>query len=571
MRDVRPTRASLRLFVSSRARAFTSCVALALAIGARGRSLIDDTIPEVGRQWSTAMRAMGDEVVPRDALDAVHDFETECLSRGIGAFIDRMTYVNASSDAVEAYVVSTEVCDGTRGAAAMSSARMASASEASRRMRAHVEYLARVVRQHARERANERDAVVLLRETFDEAYRVLTSGICFESEPRLSSPAARAGDARALATTMRAEAREELRVANLAYIENAFANTTVDAWIERIFTAYDVCRVVGKFWSAPVSKNAFDLIQAHYNALDFLTTSVNSGSEMKRTGSRAMAFLINAARDVLRSADSCGAATKIENGRYFVSRTFDVIMSELSLECGLSRVGLEFLDFHTRDGSHSLSLELEEISHIDQWCSQSNASASTIINLNAHALLDLVRGLETIDTSMMGCHRGREPTRARELASALARTIEKVRDSGCVSVAGSFEAAAVSAMTRETVNSITTGTSPTPTTSATPVSEGRLAMVSAALATAFISVLALIAWITFSCAKRTMATHKRAPSNGYARYVDDDIPSEETRVRALRRSPGSPPRSTRRFSFSAADANYVQRTRSLDPEHLHFS
>jgi hypothetical protein len=115
--------------------------------------------------------------------------------------------------------------------------------------------------------------------------------------------------------------REELDAANVTYMENAFAGGEDEAMYDAlrvIYDAYDACRGYGTYWESlnVVDAATFDRIRAHYSALDAtLSNRVLARSDGGYTDVRRFAYLINAARDVLASPQSCAAAPAIVPGR----------------------------------------------------------------------------------------------------------------------------------------------------------------------------------------------------------------------------------------------------------------
>lgn len=564
----------------SLARAQLLCVVFlaALVVSAHGRRLSSASCE--GCAWVDSLRALED--APRDVVDAVERASRRFRECGLAALLDRVTYENASSDAVNAYTASAMFCssmsatdDATGEVLVMQRKSMA----ASHRILAHTEYLVRMARScdpsaSVFESAGEIDAVESLHAKFVEAHRVITSGSCYQDETRLTPPVLANTSIKTIAENAHIDAMTELAAYDLAYLEEAYMNETVATWIETLFVAYDSCRRGEAGNWAPLPKSALDSIRTHYSALEFLCTHSSIRTEVK-SGVRTYAFLINAAYDALQTPDACSHATAILPGRWFVSNVFDGIMSELSLECGLSTVGLKFMDYYSRgQGSRMLSLQLEEISRYDV------SLCDSMFRLNERAWIELIHGLEIIDASILGCRRGREDsTTAKRLAAVLTRTLRKSLEKGCFSIVAGDHVPV--AMARATL----TAMEPDVISSALKldklrIPDSKLVILSASVTTAFIALAVLLAWITYNCAARFFARRKRP--GAYVRYEPEVLgdalgalrpPGSPERFRSVATRPGSRPAESvnRRYSFSAHDAQAgVQRAKSLDPN-LHLS
>ena len=404
--------------------------------------------------WSSALESM-DVAAPRDVLDAVKRAERELAACGLGGFLDRLFELggaNASMDVVHAYTASQEFCSGTseiRNAVEMRTRALAAA----KRARILIDFIAL----HARacsapifklSREDDASAVELLREMMSESYRVISSGLCYEDTTRLTSSIQGVIDTRRLAQSARRSLLEDLDRSGLRYMEDAFYNETVARDLTSAFAAYDICRSTGR-WKSTVSDSMFDAMRAHYTSLDFILTGLSGVESNNTSGARTFAFLVNAAYDVLRSAESCREAKNILPGRYFVSNVCDAIMAELSLECGLLSTGLHFLDVYSRGhGSLLLSLEINEISRHIALCEAGNTTAKTsMFGLNERALVELIGGLEIIDASMVGCRRGRDDsTAASRLAQSLLHALRTFRERRCFFTATTGEASVAAAV-----------------------------------------------------------------------------------------------------------------------------
>ena len=402
--------------------------------------------------WSSALESM-DVAAPRDVLDAVKRAERELAACGLGGFLDRLFELggaNVSMDVAHAYTASQEFCSGT---SEIQKEMRTRALAAAKRARILIDFIAL----HARacsapifklSREDDASAVELLREMMSESYRVISSGLCYEDTTRLTSSIQGVIDTRRLAQSARRSLLEDLDRSGLRYMEDAFYNETVARDMISAFAAYDICRSTGR-WKSTVSDSMFDAMRAHYTSLDFILTGLSGVESNNTSGARTFAFLVNAAYDVLRSAEACREAKNILPGRYFVSNVFDAIMAELSLECGLLSTGLHFLDVYSRGhGSLLLSLEINEISRHIALCEAGNTTAKTsMFGLNERALVELIGGLEIIDASMVGCRRGRDDsTAASRLAQSLLHALRTFRERRCFFTATTGEASVAAAV-----------------------------------------------------------------------------------------------------------------------------
>ena len=535
--------------------------------------------------WSSALESM-DVAAPRDVLDAVKRAEREMAACGLGGFLDRLFELggaNASMDVVHAYTASQEFCSGT---SEIQKEMRTRALAAAKRARILIDFIAL----HARacsapifklSREDDASAVELLREMMSESYRVISSGLCYEDTTRLTSSIQGVIDTRRLAQSARRSLLEDLDRSGLRYMEDAFYNETVARDMISAFTAYDICRSTGR-WKSTVSDSMFDAMRAHYTSLDFILTGLSGVESNNTSGARTFAFLVNAAYDVLRSAEACREAKNILPGRYFVSNVFDAIMAELSLECGLLSTGLHFLDVYSRGhGSLLLSLEINEISRHIALCEAGNTTAKTsMFGLNERALVELIGGLEIIDASMVGCRRGRDDsTAASRLAQSLLHALRTFRERRCFFTATTGEASVAAAVSMPAYSAFY---SATPTNEVIKVHAKPTlasAILSATMTTVFVFLVAFllaVAYWTFPRAKLRRNSSRRYEHFTFAAVDENKATRQST---SDRHPPGSPerlqrttttPTRTRRSSFCASETSTVARTKSLDP-YLHFS
>ena len=430
-------------------------------------------------------------------------------------------------------------------------------------------------------REDDASAVELLREMMSESYRVISSGLCYEDTTRLTSSIQGVIDTRRLAQSARRSLLEDLDRSGLRYMEDAFYNETVARDMISAFTAYDICRSTGR-WKSTVSDSMFDAMRAHYTSLDFILTGLSGVESNNTSGARTFAFLVNAAYDVLRSAEACREAKNILPGRYFVSNVFDAIMAELSLECGLLSTGLHFLDVYSRGhGSLLLSLEINEISRHIALCEAGNTTAKTsMFGLNERALVELIGGLEIIDASMVGCRRGRDDsTAASRLAQSLLHALRTFRERRCFFTATTGEASVAAAVS---IPEYSAFYSATPTNEVIKVHAKPTlasAILSATMTTVFVFLVAFllaIAYWTFPRAKLRRNSSRRYEHFTFAAVDENKAARQSTSDRhppgsleRLQRTTTTPTR-TRRRSFCASETSTVARTKSLDP-YLHFS
>lgn len=536
--------------------------------------------------WSSALESM-DVAAPRDVLDAVKRAEREMAACGLGGFLDRLFELggaNASMDVVRAYTASQEFCSGIsdiRNAVEMRTKALAAA----KRARILIDFIAL----HARacsapifklSREDDAGAIELLREMMSESYRVISSGLCYEDTTRLTSSIQGVIDTRRLAQSARRSLLEDLDREGLRYMEDAFYNETVARDLTSTFAAYDICRSTGS-WKSTVSDSMFDAMRAHYTSLDFILTGLSGVESNKTSAARTFAFLVNAAYDVLRSAESCREAKNILPGRYFVSNVWDTIMAELSLECGLLSTGLHFLDVYSRGhGSLLLSLEINEISRHIALCEAGNTTAKTsMFGLNERAMVELIGGLEIIDASMVGCRRGRDDsTAASRLAQSLLHALRTFRERRCFFTAATGEASVAAAVSMPASEFY----SATPTNEVIKVHAKPTlasAILSATMTTVFVFLVAFllaVAYWTFPRAKLRRNSSRRYEHFTFAAVDENKATRQST---SDRHPPGSPerlqrttttPTRTRRSSFCASETSTVARTKSLDP-YLHFS
>ena len=527
--------------------------------------------------WSSALES-ADVAAPRDLLDAVKRAEQEMAACGLGGFLDAIVELggtNASMDIVRTYSASKEFCSRTSDVDVVKMQTKALAP--ARRVLVHLEVLARHVRACSApifeiSREDDAGAVELLRTMASESFRVISSGRCYADTTRLTASSQGTIDTRRFAQQARRLLLDQLHSAELTYIEDAFYNETVERDVTSAFASYDICRSSGILKST-VSDGMFDALRAHYTALDFVLTGLSGGGSNKTSGARTFMFLINAAHDVLRSAESCREATKILPGRYFVSDVWDTIMSELSLECGLATTGLNFLDVYSRGhGSFLLSLEITEISRHVALCQSGNTTAKTsMFGLNERAMVELIGGLEMIDASMVGCRRGRdESTAAKRLAKSLVHALRTFRERRCFFSGATGEAAVAAAAT---IPEYSAFYSTTPITEPIKV-HTKPTLASAILSATMTTIFVLLAAFLVAIVYWTYLRAKGISGRRYERFTFDAVDENKATTRPSTASPErgrrttTIPTRTRRSSFCAGDA--ISRTKSLDP-YLHFS
>ena len=537
------------------------------------------------------------ENAPVDLVRLARRVEAEYAGCGLSEFLSESRYENATTDAKLVFEESRRVC-ATMDASNVTvkgtllSAR-AKAMAPARRMLWHAEMLARRLSVcRSRDGSTER-----LREMTSESYRVIASGSCFEATTRILTTGfdERGGGVRALAEKARRNLYLELNsvdAGSMMYMERAFvSNETLARVIPIIFAAFDECRTEGRLWSSPVPEDAFEAVRAHYSTLDFLLT--RSLVDREANGARTFAFLVNAAYDALRDAESCSESQKTLPGRFFVSDVFDAIVSELARECGLAFVGLQFLDEYTRgQGSRLISLELRSIARYVAACDDANATSakSTLFALNEGAVTRLISGLDAIHASLVGCRRGRrDDTTAGRVAAGLRNALRRPHDGGCYFASESGVAASLAPRAaREAADaSSSQWSSPPPTTTTTRVRVQTPTVASmvltAALTTAFVAVAALT-WTALrasTSSRRWFApsttTFSRPSRARYRTFFDDIDESTErghvattTTTKSL--SPTTERRRARRSSFCLADAPAIRRRESIDPTvHAHVS
>jgi len=576
----RRSRAFIRLFLSS-------TLILAPSLRARGR-LLDDDAPCDACAWSDDLARHN---APVDLVRVVSRVEAEYAGCGLSEFFERVRYDNATFDFIVAFEARERACAMTN---ASLSSRMNALAPA-RRMLWHAEMLER----HLSVCRTRDESTARLREMASEAHRVVASGSCFEATTRILTTDfydRGGGGVRTLAEDVRRNLYRELNAVDagsMMYIERAFiSNETLARAVPVIFAAFDACRTEGRFWSSPVPEDAFEALRAHYSTLDFLLT--RSLVDREASGARTFAFLVNAAYDALRDADSCSESQKTLPGRFFVSDVFDAILSELARECGLAFVGLRFLDEYTRgQGSRLISHELRSIARYVAACDDANATSakSMLFALNEGAVSALIAGLDAIHASLVGCRRGRrDETTAGRVAAGLRNALQRLREGGCYFASESGVAALlVTRATREAADSTSSQWS-SPTTPTTPVRTQTPTVSSmiltAALTASFITVATLMMWTALcachrrwseSSATTTLSQPHRAREGRYQKFFDDIDESTEQRdessvAAAKARSPTTERRRARRSSFCLADAPTVRRSKSLEPNaHAHFS
>lgn len=570
----RRSRAFIRLFLSS-------TLILAPSLRARGR-LLDDDAPCDACAWSDDL-ARHD--APVDLVRVVSRVEAEYAGCGLSEFFERVRYDNATLDFIVTFEARGRACAMTNASV---SSRMNALAPA-RRMLWHAEMLER----HLSVCRTRDGSTARLRDMASESYRVVASGSCFEATTRILTTnfdERGGGGVRALAEDARRNLYLELNAVDagsMMYIERTFiSNETLARAVPVVFAAFDACRTEGRFWSSPVPEDAFEAVRAHYSTLDFLLT--RSLVDREASGARTFAFLVNAAYDALRDADSCSESQKTLPGRFFVSDVFDAILSELARECGLAFVGLRFLDEYTRgQGSRLISHELRSIARYVAACDDANATSakSMLFALNEGAVSALIAGLDAIHASLVGCRRGRrDETTAGRVAAGLRNALQRLREGGCYFESDFGVAASlVTRATREAADS-TSSQSPSTTTrvrAQTPTVSSMI--LTAALTASFVAVAVLMTW-TALCAsrRRWFASSSTTPLSQphrarYQKFFDDIDESTEQRdessvTAAKARSPTTERRRARRSSFCLADAPTVRRSKSLDPNaHAHFS
>lgn len=583
--------------------------------------------------WSTEFSdAFSDKTT---GLEDIHrvilKIEREFTAIGMGLFLDEATTsyrnededVSASKDANDAYNASTWMC--RRGNALTTSDVVRVRTESlgrARRITAYAEWLSREFASANRlyddaslttmtifDR-NPKDAIETFRLMMHESFEVVSSGRCYRDSSRLApigvdaaAAVAETSDVRAIANRARTTTKEELIAVGMGYVEDTFyaVNNQTSAVFGRVFEAYDRCRMYGRRNANVVDADAraLDAIRAHYAAIDYLLNGANAGGsggdENIGSAARTLAFLVNAAHDVLRSDESCAAAPKILPGRFFASESFDAIMSELSRDCGLASIGLTFIDNYSRGhGSHLLHAQLEEISRYLKECEADGNTTvkSAMFSLNERAIVELVGGLEIIDAAITGCHRGAvlETTTASRLARALLEALQTFRANDCFAfTAGDARAVAV-AVAAAAERQITT----TPGEIDATAVERRVVTVSTtpgiawaflnALLSAVVIMSALSAfWCVLRCKPKKL-TQKKKKQFDYSRHFDDidenlsmDAVYERFAGTTTTSGGGSPPspgstaahHRVRRKSFGEAAVVPVKRTKSLDPNVLH--
>jgi len=566
--------------------------------------------------WSTEF----DETVPdrgsEDVRRVILRIEREFTSIGMGLFLDEATTsyrsaeddVAASKDANDAHNASAWMC--RRGHALTTSDVVRVRGESlgrARRIKAYAEWLSREFASASRlydvEKdtgltifdRNPTDAIETFRLMMCEAYEVVSSGRCYRDSSRLAlvddAGASETSDVRAIANRARTKTKEELIAFGMGYVEDTFyaVNNQTSAVFGRVFEAYDRCRMYGRRNADVVNADAraLDAIRAHYAGIDYLLNGANTGEENIGSGARALAFLVNAAHDVLRSDESCAAAPKILPGRFFASESFDAIMSELSRDCGLASIGLTFIDNYSRGhGSHLLHAQLEEISrHLKECEADGNTTVkSAMFSLNERAIVELVGGLEIIDAAITGCRRGAdETTTASRLARALLQALQTFRANDCFAfTAGDSRATAVAAAAERRTTAATAETFDT-TIERRVVTVSTTPGIAWAFLNALLSAVVIMSvlgafWCVLRCKPKKTSQKKKQPFN-FSRHFDDideNLSMDAVYERfagTARDSPPSPGSTAahhraRRKSFGEA-AVPVKRTKSLDPNALH--
>jgi len=554
--------------------------------------------------------------------------EREFTAIGMGLFLDEATTsyrnkdedVSASKDANDAYNASAWMC--RRGNALTTSDVMRVRTESlgrARRITAYAEWLSREFASANRlyddaslttmtifDR-NPKDAIETFRLMMHESFEVVSSGRCYRDSSRLApigvdaAAVAETSDVRAIANRARTTTKEELIAVGMGYVEDTFyaVNNQTSAVFGRVFEAYDRCRMCGRRNANVVAADAraLDAIRAHYAAIDYLLNGANAGGsggdENIGSAARTLAFLVNAAHDVLRSDESCAAAPKILPGRFFASESFDAIMSELSRDCGLASIGLTFIDNYSRGhGSHLLHAQLEEISRYLKECEADGNTTvkSAMFSLNERAIVELVGGLEIIDAAITGCHRGSilETTTASRLARALLEALQTFRANDCFAfTAGNAVAVAVAAAAERQITTApgeidaTTVERRVVTVSTTPGIAW--AFLNALLSAVVIMSTLSAFWCVLRCKPKKL-TQKKKQQFDYSRHFDDidenlsmDAVYERFAGTTTTSGGGSPPspgstaahHRVRRKSFGEAAVVPVKRTKSLDPNVLH--
>lgn len=585
---------------------------------------------EPATAWSTEFSETfsADDTGLEDIHRVILKIEREFTAIGMGLFLDEATasYRNedasASKDANDAYNASTWMC--RRGNALTTSdvvrVRMESLGRA-RRITAYAEWLSRefasgnwlyddaslttTTTMTIFDR-NPEDAIETFRLMMHESFEVVSSGRCYRDSSRLApigaaDAAAETSDVRAIANRARTKTKEELIAVGMGYVEDTFyaVNNQTSAVFGRVFEAYDRCRMYGRRNANVVDADAraLDAIRAHYAAIDYLLNGANAsgstGDENIGSAARTLAFLVNAAYDVLRSDESCAAAPKILPGRFFASESFDAIMSELSRDCGLASIGLTFIDNYSRGhGSHLLHAQLEEISrHLKECEADGNTSVkSAMFSLNERAIVELVGGLEIIDAAITGCHRGAvlETTTASRLARALLEALQTFRANDCfASTAGDARAVAVAAAAERQITA-TPGEFDATTVERRVVTVSTTPGIAWAFLNALLSAVIIMSalgvfWCVLRCKPKKL-TQKKKKQFDYSRHFDDidenlsmDAVYERFAGTTTTSGGGSPPspgstaahHRVRRKSFGEAAVVPVKRTKSLDPNVLH--
>lgn len=580
--------------------------------------------------WSTEFSEIFSADDNSGGLEDIHrvilKIERAFTAIGMGLFLDEATTmyrndkdVSASKDANDAYNASTWMC--RRGNALTTSdvvrVRMESLDRA-RRITAYAEWLSREFASANRlyddaslttmtifDR-NPGDAIETFRLMMHESFEVVSSGRCYRDSSRLApigvddAADAETSDVRAIANRARTKTKEELLAVGMGYVEDTFyaVNNQTSAVFGRAFEAYDRCRMYGRRNANVVDADAraLNAIRAHYAAVDYLLNGANAGIGDENVGSaaRTLAFLVNAAYDVLRSDESCAAAPKILPGRYFASESFDAIMAELSRDCGLASIGLTFIDNYSRGhGSHLLHAQLEEISrHLKECEADGNTTVkSAMFSLNERAIVELVGGLEIIDAAITGCHRGSvlETTTASRLARALLEALQTFRANDCFAfTAGDARAVAVAAAAERQITA-TPGDFDAATVERRVVTVSTTPGIAWAFLNALLSAVVIMSalgafWCVLQCKPKKL-TQKKKKQFDYSRHFDDidenlsmDAVHERFAGTTTTTSGGGSPPSpgstaahhrVRRKSFGEAAVVPVKRTKSLDPNVLH--
>lgn len=424
------------------------------------------------------------------------------------------------------------------------------------------------------------DAIEVLKEIFDESHRVIVSGKCWPD----AMDASRARSMKSAAADALAQLYDELDAANVTYMD-AFMREELKDSLRLIYDAYESCRVYGMYWEPPndVDSEMFDRIRVHYTALDATLSNHLLTRPDGYSGGRRFAYLINAARDVLASRQSCAAAPAIVPGRWFVSNIFDEIFQELALDCGLMEVAADFLErYSNARGSIVLTAELDEITATLKRCDEQSNETTAMVEttINERALTELIGALETLDASMIGCGK-QSQSASKRLALALRDVLDKNQGQKCFGI----ETAPLDSRLAQLIEPALTergGIQIRPTRPLSIIG----ALFYAVVTSVMITIVAAFVWTISRCkgtrvggSKSQMPLHARKgftmrTASAYERHFDDIDETSETQTltRAPQRPLGSPERPRprpRRTSFS--DFTRISRSKSLDPGAHHFA